>query len=84
MNIMSFDPYLSKQVQEVLFSKTITKSYHSQICFKNILEIYLNEKLNFCYHILIRNVQINARNRCHQKTISKLPQHILMKTFVKN
>ena len=81
MNIMSFDPYLSKQVQKVLFSKTITKSYHSQICFKNILGIYLND---ICYHILVRNVQINARNRCHQKAISKLPQHILMKIFVKN
>ena len=38
-----------------------TKSYHSQTCFRNILTIDLNKKLNFCYHILERNVQMHVR-----------------------
>ena len=37
----------------------MTKSYHSQIYFNNILGIYLNEKLIFCYHILVTNVEIS-------------------------
>ena len=65
MKIMPFNPDLNKQDQEVTFSMTIIKSYHSQICLNNILEIYPNKKLNFPYHILVKNVQINARNSCH-------------------
>ena len=75
---MSFNPNLNKQAQEVTFSRTITKSYNSRNYFNNILGIYLNEKLNFYYSILARNVQINARNRCHEKPISKLHQHSLI------
>ena len=50
---------LNKQAQalEVTFSRK-TKSYHSQTCFNNILRIYLNEKLNFYHHILVRNAQM--------------------------
>ena len=43
---MNSDLNKQAQVQEVTFSRK-TKSYHSQTCFKNILRIYLNEKLNF-------------------------------------
>ena len=63
MNTMSFiNSDLNKQAQalEVKFSRT-TKSYHSQTCFKNISRIYLNEKLNFCHHILERNAQMHIR-----------------------
>ena len=63
MNIMSFNPDLNKQAQEVRLSRTVTKSYHSQNCFNSILGIYLDEKLNFCRHILVRNIQISARFR---------------------
>ena len=50
---------LNKQAQglEVTFSWT-TKSYHSQTCFNNILRIYLNEKLNFYHHVLVKNAQM--------------------------
>ena len=53
---------LNKQAQalEVKISRT-TKSYHSQTCFNNILRIYLNEKLNFYHHILVRNAQMYIR-----------------------
>ena len=47
---------LNKQTQalKVTFSRE-TKSYHYQTCFKDILRICLNEKLNFYHHILARN-----------------------------
>ena len=53
---------LNKQAQalEVTFSGK-TKSYHSQTCFNNILRIYLNEKLNFYHHILVRNALMYIR-----------------------
>ena len=54
---------LDKQAQalEVTFS-TNTKSYHSQTCFKNILRVYLNEKLNFYHHIIDRNAQMQIKS----------------------
>ena len=61
--IMSFNSDLNKQALEVTFSRTMTKSYHSQICFNNLLGIYLNEKFSFYYHILARNVQISVSFR---------------------
>ena len=61
MNIMPFNSDLNKQALEVTFSKTMTKSYHSQIFLNNILENYLNEKLNAYHFVLVRNVQITER-----------------------
>ena len=61
MNIMPFNSDLNKQALEVTFSKTMTKSYHSQIFLNNILENYLNEKLNAYHSVLVRNVQITER-----------------------
>ena len=46
-----------------------------------IVVVYLNEKLNFYDHILVRNAQINARNRFHYKAKSKLPQESLITIF---
>ena len=63
MNTMSsINSNLNKQAQalQVTFSRT-TKSYHSQTCFNNILRIYLNEKLNFYLHILVKNAQMHIR-----------------------
>ena len=58
---MSFNPNQNKQAQEVILPRKITKSSHPQISFNNIpvvsvkfqkhLRIYLDEKLNFNYHI---------------------------------
>ena len=62
MITMSFYEYsdLKKQAQavEVTFSGK-TNSHHSQTCFNNILIIYLNEKLNFYYHVIERNAQMH-------------------------
>ena len=63
MNTMLFiNLNLNKQAQalEVTISRT-TKSYYSQTCFNNILRIYLNEKLNFYHHILVRYAQMYIR-----------------------
>ena len=54
---------MNKQALEVTFSMTMTKSYHSQTCFNNILGIYLNEIFNVYHHTLVRNVQISVRFR---------------------
>ena len=63
MNTMLFiNSDLNKQAQalDVETSRT-TKSHHSQNCFNNILRIYMNEKLNFYHHILVRNAQMFIR-----------------------
>ena len=58
---MSSNPDQNKQAQKVIFSRKITKSSLPQISFNNMpvfsvnfqkhLGIYLDEKLNFNYHI---------------------------------
>ena len=63
MNIMLFiNSDLNKQNQalEVTVSRK-PKLYHSQTCFNNIRRTYMNEKLNFYHHILVRNAQIYVR-----------------------
>ena len=63
MNTISFiNSDLNKQAQapEVTISRT-TKAYHSQTCFNNISRIYVNKKLNFYHHILVRNAQMYVR-----------------------
>ena len=62
---MSSNPDLNKQAQEVIILQAMIKSFRSHVSFNIILGIYLNEKMNFHYHVLVRNVQINARNKCH-------------------
>ena len=59
--MMSFNPDVSKQAQEVIFSKKIQKLFHPTVLFNNIpvqrstvqkhLGVYLDEKLNFNTHI---------------------------------
>ena len=60
MSFINSDLNKQDQALEVMFSRT-TKPYHSQTCFNNILRIYLNEKLNFYHHILVRNAQMYIR-----------------------
>ena len=58
---MSFHPDVSKQAQEVSFSKKTHKLFHPTVLFNNIpvqhstaqkhLGVYLDEKLNFNIHI---------------------------------
>ena len=53
MDIMSFNPDLNKQAQEVISSKKMTKLFtHISVSTIYISTgIYLNGKLNFFYHI---------------------------------
>ena len=60
MNTMSFYEIRSEQTEVTFLRKT--KTYHSQTCFNNILRIYLNEKLNFYHHILVRYAQMYIRS----------------------
>ena len=58
---MSFNPHVSKQAQEVIFSRKQAKSVPPDLVFSNMpvhqthyqkhLEIYLDMKLNFKLHI---------------------------------
>ena len=60
MNTMLFiNSDLNKHTQ-ALEVKTLrtTKLYYSQTCSNNLLRIYLNEKLNFYHHILMRNAHM--------------------------
>ena len=62
---------------KVTFSRKMTKSFHSKICFNNVYNCknLFGLKIEFLLPYLIINVQINARYKWHQKTINKvLPQ----------
>ena len=67
---MIFNPDLSKQAQEVIFSRKTNKINHPTITFNTVpvarapcqkhLGLYLDEKLNFNHHI---NVKISKANK---------------------
>ena len=60
---MSFNPKVTKQAQEVVFSRKSQKVTHPTVYFNNStvtqsssqkhLSIHLDEKLNFIHHIFI-------------------------------
>ena len=54
---------LIKQAQalEVKILRTAKPCHSQTISLYNILKIYLNEKLNFYHHLLVRNVQMYIR-----------------------
>ena len=62
---MSFNPDVSKQAQEVIFSKKAEKLLYPTVLFSNLpvqrstvqkhLGVYLDEKLNFNTHITEKN-----------------------------
>ena len=60
MPFINVDLNKKAQALEVTFSRT-TRSYYSQTFFNHILRIYLNEKLNFYHHTLVRNAQMYVR-----------------------
>ena len=73
MNTMSFinsDMNKQAKAREVTFRKT-TNSYHSQTYFNSILRTYLNQKMNFYYHITERNAQVHIRleNQVYQNNL---------------
>ena len=69
---MSFNPDVSKQDQEVIFSMKQAKPVHPDLIFNNVpvnqthyqkhLEVYLDMKLNFKMHIKEKNLKSNEGN----------------------
>ena len=59
---MSFNPDLNKQTQEVIFFNNALV-----VCanWQKSLGMFLDESLNFSYHIKEKNVQSNEENRYH-------------------
>ena len=61
---MSFSPDISKQAQEVIFSRKAVKASHPAVSFNDItvarcsthkhLGMYLDEKLDFGHHITVK------------------------------
>ena len=84
---MIFNPDLSKQAQEVIFSRKTNKINHPTTTFNTIpvartpnqehLGLYLVEKLNFNHHI---NVKISKANKGIE--IIKRLSHILPRKFL--
>ena len=66
---MPFNPDISKQARQVIFSRKAVKASHSAVFFNDIpvarcsthkdLIMYLDEKLNFGHHITENNTKAN-------------------------
>ena len=66
---MPFNPDISKQAQEVIFSRKTVKASHLGVFFNDIpvarcsthkhLGMYLDEKLNFGHHITKKIAKVN-------------------------
>ena len=61
-----------------IFSQKMTKSFHSQIYFKHLnIGRNLSEwKIEFILSYLVRNFQINARNKLREKCLFKFSHYI--------
>ena len=63
---MSFNADISKQAQEVIFSKKTQELFHPTVLFNNIpvqhstvqkhLAVYLDEKLSFNTHVITKKI----------------------------
>ena len=64
----------------------MTKPFQSQILYKiyYLQKFYLNEKLNLYYHFLVKNFQINARNKLTAKCILTFSHYIWQLSLCKN
>ena len=88
---MSFNPDLNKQAQEVIFSKKLNKSTHPKIYFNNALVfcanrqkhlgMYLDESLNFSYHINENMCKARKRIGVSGKLDKTLSRHSLITTY---
>ena len=85
---MSFNPYPSKQAQEVIFSRKINEVHHPPFLFNNStiqqissqkhLGIHLDEELTFKHHI---NEKINKTNKGIRKPNNILPLSALLTIY---
>ena len=93
---MSFNPDLNKQAQEVVFSRKLNKASQPQITFNNApvfcanwakhLGMYLDESLNFNYHIREKMSKAMKGIGIIKKLSKVLPWHSLVtiyKSFVR-
>ena len=93
---MPFNPDVSKQAQEVIFSKRTQKLFHPTVLFNNIpvqcstvqkhLGVYLDEKLNFNTHITEKIGKASKGIGVIKKLFKSLPRNALLtiyKSFVR-
>ena len=93
---MSFNPDVSKQAQEVIFSKRAQKLFHPTVLFSNIpvqhstvqkhLGVCLDEKLNFNTHITENIGKASKGIGVIKKLFKRLPRNALLtiyKSFVR-
>ena len=88
---MSFNPDLNKQAQEVIFSRKTVKSSYPLTYFNNVpvscvslqkhLGVYLDEKLNFSYHIKEKMSKAMKGIGVVKKFSNMLPQHSLITIY---
>ena len=88
---MSYNLDISKQVQEVIFSKKAVKASHPGVFFNNIplahcsihkhLGMYLNEKLNFGHHITEKIAKANKGIGVIKKLHRALPRTELLTIY---
>ena len=93
---MLFNPDITKEAQEVIFSIKNTKDDHSIIYFNEALVahttcqkhlgMHLDEKLNFNHHVKEKTVKANKSIRLIRKLAHVLPRHSLLtiyKSFIR-
>ena len=88
---MSFNPDVSKQAQEVIFSKKTQKLFHPTVLFNNIpvqhstfqkhLGVYLDEKPNFNTHITEKIGKAGKEIGVTKKLFNSLPRNALLTIF---
>ena len=89
---MSFNPDISKQAQEVTFSRKAVKASHPAVFFNDIparrcsthkhLSMYLDEKLNFGHHITEKkNEKANKGIGVIKKIHNGLPRRALLTIY---
>ena len=85
---MIFNPILSKQAQEVIFSRKSNKISHPTTTFNTVpvartscqkhLGLHLDEKLNFSQHINIKTSKANTRTGIIKRLSRILPRKSLI------
>ena len=88
---MAFNPDISKQAQEVTFSRKAVKASHPAVSFNDIpvarclthkhLGMYLDEKLNFGYHITKKIAKANKGIGVIKKLHNVLPRRALLTIY---
>ena len=93
---MNFNPDLSKEAQEVIFSRKAVKVSHPSIIFNTVpvaqttcqkhLGLYLDEKLNFHDHINAKILKANKGIGIIKRLSNTLPRNSLLticKSFIR-